>query len=333
MGSLRVVAFSALFLLLLVDLEAALIGEKQWTTYKRQFNKTYAPEHDYYHRWIFSAVDKLVRKNNIEYAQGKVAYFLKVNEYSDTDRSAVYANPPSMPAESIQGTGSKPANYKYYHEIQGGIDWRESGFVSPVRHQGECNSCWAFSTAGLLETHMAKKTGRRVAMSPKHLLDCVEKNGGCDGGWVSHAINYTRDNGISSWESYSPYKPQNDVCVYNPRGNQVLPRGYVILEPNEKKMAEVVYNIGPVTVSLDHLYTEFYEYSRGILSIPDCRNGKGFLKHSMLVVGFGTDPEGRDYWLIKNSFGEKWGENGYVRLARNAGNMCGVASLPQYPVF
>ncbi|KAH8247637.1 hypothetical protein KR038_007360, partial [Drosophila bunnanda] len=312
------VAISAFFVLLLVDLEAALVSEQEWAAYKKQFNKHYAPEYDYYHRWIYSPILEKVKKNNLEYAQGNVSYLLKVNEFSDADRSALFANPPSLPAESTLDPGSKPANYKYYHEIQGGIDWRQSGFVSPVRHQGKCNSCWAFSTAGVLEAHLAKKTGRRVSMSPKHLLDCVNKNRGCYGGWVSHAINYTRDNGISSWESYAPYEPHNDSCSYNPRNNQLSPRGYVILEADEKKMAEVVYNIGPVTVSLDHLYTEFYEYSRGILSIPECRNERILLRHSMLVVGFGTDSEGRDYWLIKNSFGKNWGEDGYVRLARNA---------------
>ncbi|KAH8336350.1 hypothetical protein KR059_003794 [Drosophila kikkawai] len=332
MVSLRLVAFSAIFLLLLVDLDAVLVSNAEWAAYKRLYNKAYAPEHDYHHRWIYSPIVAGVRKNNLEYAQGKVAYLLKVNEFSDTERSALFANSPPVPAESIL-PGSKPANYKYYHEIQDGIDWRQSGYVSSVKHQGNCNSCWAFSTSGLLEAHLAKKTGKQVSMSPKHLLDCVNTNSGCYGGWVSYALNYTRDNGISAWESYSPYKPQNEPCDYKPKSNQISPRGYVILKPDEKEMAEVVYNIGPVTISLDHLYSEFYEYSRGVLSIPKCRNKRIFLKHSMLVVGFGTDPEGGDYWLIKNSFGKNWGEDGYVRLARNADNMCGVASLAQYPVF
>ncbi|XP_020810798.1 cathepsin L-like [Drosophila serrata] len=178
-----------------------MVSNWEWTAYKLKYNKHYPPEHDYIHQWRYSAVAEVVRRNHREYAEGRVAYLLNINEFSDTDRKDRKAS------------------------------------------------------------------------------------------------------------------------------------GNVILEPDEKKMAEVVYNIGPVTVSLDHLYPEFYEYSQGILSIPDCRNGKGFLKHSMLVVGFGTDPVGRDYWLIKNSFGEKWGENGYVRLARNAGNMCGVATFAQYPVF
>ncbi|KAH8292964.1 hypothetical protein KR054_001500, partial [Drosophila jambulina] len=305
----------------------------EWDEYKITFNKTHAAKYDDYHKRIYSNIVEGVRKNNLEYAQGKVAYFMKVNEFSDTDRSALFANSPPIPEESCLAPGSKPAKYKYYHQIQGGIDWRQSGYVSPVQHQGHCNSCWAFSSAGVLETHLAKKTGKRVSMSPKHLLDCVKDNSGCKGGWVSYALNYTRDNGISSSESYSEYKTPNETCHYDPRNTQGSPRGYVILEADEKKMAEVVYNIGPVTVSLDHLYSEFYEYSRGILSIPNCRSGKYFLRHSMLVVGFGTDEEGRDYWLIKNSFGKNWGEDGYLRLARNAGNMCGVASLAQYPVM
>ncbi|KAH8243656.1 hypothetical protein KR032_009168 [Drosophila birchii] len=339
MGSLRMLILAVPTLLLLADLGTALVSDEEWAAYKNKYNKHYKFR-DNYHRELYDKKVEAVRSHNLKYERGQVGYFMRLNEYSDTDQKVIYSyrttmTPPVEAENNLKNLTNGIKNYTSYDNITGGIDWRQYGIVSPVKNQGtECSSCWAFSSSGVLEAHLAKKNGRLVELSPKHLVDCVEGNNGCNGGWVSMAFNYTRDHGIAPVESYPPYEPKTESCRYIPSTQDRLgATGYVNLKfGDEKELAEVVYNIGPVAISINHIYDQFEEYGGSVLNIKDCTTDKRSLKHSMLVVGFGTDPAEGDYWLIKNSQGTSWGEEGYLRLARNAGNMCGVASLAQYPV-
>jgi len=149
-------------------------------------------------------------------------------------------------------------------------------------------------------------------------VDCFPyPNQGCNAGWVSVAFNFKRDYGIASKESY-PYKPENGECRWDRRKSTGTLREYVTLTSNdERELAKVVYKIGPVAVSIDHLHEEFDQYFGGILRTPSCRNTNYDLKHSVLLVGFETHPKWGDYWIIKNSYGTEWGESGYFKLARN----------------
>lgn len=336
MGSLRRVMLCILLLWMFLELGTSTsTADGGWTQYKMRFKKRYKLD-DNYHRAIYNRKLRAMQRHNRLYLQGKVGYWMRLNEFSDSDQSVLFSYRTTVPPPLEPTTLGvrKPANYKSYNQIMGGIDWRKFGYISPVGRQGtECLSCWAFSTSGVLEAHLARKTRRLVPLSPKHLVDCVpQPNNGCLGGWVSVAFNYTRDHGIATLSSY-PYEPKAGRCRYDPRHRGGTLRGYVTLSNRcERELAEVVYNIGPVAVSIDHLHEEFEEYGGGVLRIAQCRSDRLYLTHSVLVVGFGTDATWGDYWLIKNSYGLSWGENGYFRLARNAGNMCGVASLPQYPI-
>ncbi|KAH8248678.1 hypothetical protein KR032_002054 [Drosophila birchii] len=228
--------------------------------------------------------------------------------------------------------GFAKGNYKFYHQIQNGKDWRQSGYISPVQNQGNCVAGWAMSTVGAIEAHMAIKTGRLTELSAQQLIDCNTSNFGCNGGYPSLAFNYTRNNGIASKASY-PYRGAQSTCSYDPSTSVGRIRSYVTLRAgDEKQLAEVVYNVGPVTAYIDGLHDSFVEYYSGIYQEPNCSTSRSQLTSPVLVVGFGTDSNGRDYWIIKNNSGSYWGEDGYMRLARNAGNMCGVASLAQYPI-
>ncbi|KAH8292994.1 hypothetical protein KR054_003219 [Drosophila jambulina] len=339
MGSLRMLLIAVLTLLHLIDEGSALVSDADWAAYKSKYNKHYTFD-DEHHRALYDKKVAAVESHNLKYANGQAGYFMKLNEFSDTDQNVLYTYrssiPPPVETENdLDVTSNAPSNYKRYDEITDGIDWRQYGYISPVGNQGtECLSCWAFSSAGVLEAHLAKKTGRLVVLSQKHLVDCAPTpNNGCYGGWVSVAFNYSKDHGIASQDSYPSYKPRTDSCRYTSRSSRRGAASYHTLKfGDEKELAEVVYNIGPVAISINHLYQEFEEYGGGVLSIPNCTTDRLMLKHSMLVVGFGTDPTTGDYWLIKNSQGTSWGEDGYLRLARNAGNMCGVASLAQYPI-
>ncbi|XP_037716566.1 procathepsin L-like [Drosophila subpulchrella] len=324
-----------LFLLLFAEFGRSLVTDMQWAQYKAKYRKHYKLD-DNYHRALYNRRVQTVANHNRLYSQGKVGFRMGLNEFSDTDQGLLFRYRTAVPPSQEPGVGfvAKPPGYKQYNQITSGIDWRQYGYISAIENQGtDCLSCWAFSASGVLEAHLARKNSRLVPLSPKHLVDCVPyPSNGCFGGWVSVAFNYTRDHGIATKASY-PYEPKQRDCRWKPQCSAGTLRGYVTLKNyDERELAEVVYNIGPVAVSIDHLHEEFNQYYGGILRIPSCKSDKAYLTHSVLVVGFGTDPTWGDYWLIKNSYGTEWGESGYFRLARNANNMCGVASLPQYPL-
>ncbi|XP_017082111.1 procathepsin L-like [Drosophila eugracilis] len=336
MSSLRLLLVQGLLLLILVQLGLTLVSDEEWAQYKAQYNKFYRFR-DRYHRGLYDKRVQLVADHNRRYFQGLEGFEMRLNQFSDIDQKVYYSDRLLItpPTDEESGAVRKPSNYKRYDEITKGIDWREYGYISGVGTQGtECLSCWAFSSSGVIEAHLAKKNGKLVPLSPKHLLDCVPyPNQGCKlGGWVSVAFNYVRQFGTATKASF-PYQPKKDECHWDPKNSAGTIRGHVTLtEGDEKELAEVVYNIGPVAVSIDHLHDEFVQYFGGILNISSCGSTKDDLTHSVLVVGFGTHPKWGDYWLIKNSFGTSWGESGYFKLARNANNMCGVATLPQYPL-
>uniref|UniRef100_A0A6P4EBQ2 Cathepsin L1 n=1 Tax=Drosophila rhopaloa TaxID=1041015 RepID=A0A6P4EBQ2_DRORH len=335
MSSLWLFVVQALFLLPLVQFGMALVSDAEWAEYKAQYNKQYK-FNDNFHRALYDKKVVAVANHNRLYDQGKVGFKMGLNEFSDTDQSVLFRYRTSMPIppEPFTEGVTKSPGYKSYDQITGGIDWREYGYISAVGNQGtECLSCWAFSATGVLEAHLAKKYSRLVPLSPKHLVDCVPSLiNNCKGGWVSVAFNYVRDNGIATKQSY-PYEPKVGACRLKNIRRPGIIRGHVTLTSrDERELAEVVYNIGPVAVSIDHLHVEFEQYFGGFLSIPTCRSDKLNLSHSVLIVGFGTHPRWGDYWIIKNSYGTAWGESGYFKLARNANNMCGVATLPQYPL-
>lgn len=128
-----------------------------------------------------------------------------------------------------------------------------------------------------------------------------------------------------------PYKAKGGHCKYNPKYSVATLRGYMdIPNGDEKKLQEAIALIGPISVAIDASHQSFWYYSSGVYYEPHCN--EDYINHAMLAVGYGTDEKGRDYYIIKNSWGEKWGEGGYMRLARNKKNHCGVASTATYPI-
>ncbi|MEE6514923.1 hypothetical protein FKM82_023375, partial [Ascaphus truei] len=151
------------------------------------------------------------------------------------------------------------------------IDYRKKGYVTPVRNQGACGSCWAFSSVGALEGQLKNKTGKLVVLSPQNLVDCVKKNDGCGGGYMTNAFEYVRDNkGIDSEEAY-PYVGEDQDCSYDPAGSPATCKSYkVIKEGSEKALKKAVGTVGPVSVGIDASLSTFQFYSKGIYYDPEC---------------------------------------------------------------
>lgn len=221
-------------------------------------------------------------------------------------------------------------------QIPASIDWREKGAVSEIKDQGHCGSCWTLAATGALEGQHFRKTGQLVSLSAQNILDCSTKyiTNGCNGGYRYYAFQYVKDNGGINTEDVYPYEGRDDnECRFNPKKSVVTDRGMVdVPKGNETALVVALATVGPVSVSIDATHYSFRFYSSGIYEEPKCL-AEDINGHAVLAVGYGTDEDGKDYFIIKNSWGKSWGENGFIRIRRNKNNHCGIATSAIYPVI
>ncbi|EGC32857.1 hypothetical protein DICPUDRAFT_92519 [Dictyostelium purpureum] len=211
------------------------------------------------------------------------------------------------------------------------IDWREKGAVSQVKDQGQCGSCWSFSTTGAVEGAHQIKSGNMVSLSEQNLVDCSGQYGnqGCEGGLMVNAFEYIIDNGGIATESSYPYTAAQGRCKFTKSMNGANIIGYKEIPQGEEDSLTAALAKQPVSVAIDASHMSFQLYSSGVYDEPACSSEA--LDHGVLAVGYGT-LEGKDYYIIKNSWGPTWGQDGYIFMSRNAQNQCGVATMASYPI-
>ncbi|XP_078526057.1 cathepsin K [Lissotriton helveticus] len=324
-----------LFILLLPTVISSLYPEEsldsQWNLWKKTYRKEYNSQMDeLLRRLIWERNLKYINNHNLEFAMGMHTYTVGMNQFGDMTSEELSKKMTGLIVPRTQRfTNDTDPELDEEGQIPDSIDYRKKGYVTPVRNQGQCGSCWAFSSVGALEGQLKRTTGKLVNLSPQNLVDCVKENDGCGGGYMTNAFAYVRDNkGIDSEDAY-PYIAQDEQCMYNPTGRAAKCRGFKeIPVGNEKVLKKAVARVGPVSVGIDASLSSFQFYSEGVYYDPEC-NGTD-INHAVLVVGYGIQKKAK-HWIVKNSWGEDWGSKGYILMARNKQNACGIANLASYP--
>lgn len=337
---------SVAVLLLVIQMTAALndvFVQHLWNKFKKSHGKTFlSDEHELQRFTNFKRNVDIIEKHNSEYSMGMYTYTLGINQFADWTveefKSKMLGSRFNM-TQFKEGNVATFMRLPQWMQVPDSVDWREQGIVTKVKNQGECGSCWAFSTTGSLEGAHARATGNLVSLSEQQLVDCSKKYGneGCNGGLMDNAFTYIKENGgVDTEESY-PYHAREGKCKFSKDTIGATCTGYADV-PSEKEDAlkEALATVGPVSVAIDATEEKFMLYKEGILVDNTCGNGTDTLNHGVLAVGYGTNSTSGgktlDYWIVKNSWGPSWGEAGYIRMARNKGNMCGIASAASYPL-
>merc|ERR1712042_268681 len=325
-------------LLLLVLAAVALAGQAdyaklQFAQFKEQYGKIYKTRSEHQMRFdIFQANLKKIEEHNKSGASWKKG----INEFSDLTEAEFqamylggYKHLPT-PAGNFT-TVSKPAK-----DLPAEVDWRKQGVVTDVKNQGQCGSCWAFCTTEMIETWAAIATGNLVELSAQQVTSCTPNplacggTGGCMGSIPQLGYSYIQLFGHASDDDYS-YVSGNTMdtedCLYDVTGTPAVVgiTGYDTFSNDMEGTMAHLANVGPLAVAVDASNWSFY--FGGVFD--ECKYSDNIaLNHAVQLVGYGTSSVEGDYWIVRNSWGHSWGEDGYIRLKRESSMECGTDSTP-----
>jgi len=317
----------------LVAVASARSLHQEFSNWQRVNNKLYSPseEASRYETWADNF--NFVQEHNVRFMAGLETFTVEMNKFADLTEvefaakfnMQTLAPPPhkSICTPAPAGSADHPVS----------ADWRTKGYVTPIKNQERCGSCWAFSTVGSMEGAHFKKTGKLVSLSEQNLVDCSKPEGnmGCHGGLMDLGFTYIKNNGgIDTEESY-PYTGKDGTCAYNKDNvGATIDSCFDIKSQDEKALQQAVADIGPVSVAIDAHLRSFQLYKDGVYHDRMCSSTK--LDHGVLAVGYDNSQSHGHYWIVKNSRGETWGKQGYIHMAKDKNNACGIATVASYPI-
>ncbi|KAG2430811.1 hypothetical protein HXX76_009787 [Chlamydomonas incerta] len=314
--------------------------ERAFGLWAAQHSRTYSEGSPEYTRRLGVFVDNV--RAIAEQHRRDPGVTLALNEYADetwsefaAKRLGLTITPEQLAAKEARSTRLQASGGWRYADVAAptAVDWRSKNAVSEVKNQGQCGSCWAFSAVGSIEGANALATGQLVALSEQQLVDCdTASNMGCSGGLMDDAFKYVIDNGgIDTEDDYSYWSGYGFGFWCNKRKQTDRPAvsidGYEDVPTNEPALVKAVSG-QPVAVAIC-AGANMQFYSKGVIS--SCCEG---LNHGVLAVGYDVSDKAQPYWIVKNSWGGSWGEQGYFRLKMGEGpkGLCGIASAASYAV-
>ncbi|XP_040577317.1 cathepsin L [Lepeophtheirus salmonis] len=312
------------------------VGEfsSEWTLWKKLHGKRYGSFQIEELRFkIFEENRIKIQKHNAEAQNGLHTYTLAMNQFGDLLQSEFLQGYTGLAQGFFSGENTVILDNSV--PVPSYVNWTKNGAVTAVKKSTYCGSCWAFSTTGSVEGQYFIKNKKLLSFSEQQLIDCSTQYGnkGCNGGLMDNAFKYLIDNkGIATEKKY-PYLDEEDNCKYNKTMAVGQISSFNDVKPgSEDQLKLAVAQIGPISAAVDTSSLSFIFYEKGIYIDNYCSSTNVDL--AVLVVGYGTDKaSGLDYWLVKNSWGTSWGDQGYIKMARNHKNMCGIATLASYPLI
>ncbi|GLJ37444.1 hypothetical protein SUGI_0760770 [Cryptomeria japonica] len=287
------------------------------------------------HGKLYNSLDETAKrlnifKRNVEYIHHhnrntSAGHWLGLNKFADLTNEefkALFSKKKTNPKRRSLGAMIKKAESC---KIPASLDWREKGAVTGVKDQGNCGSCWSFSTTGAIEGVNAISTGKLVSLSEQELVDCDSTNYGCDGGSMDYAFQWVIQNkGIDTESSY-PYTGTDGSCNIKKEAKKVVAiDSYTDVAESDSALLCAAAK-QPISVGIDGSAWDFQLYSGGIYD-GDCSSDPNDIDHAVLIVGYASQ-DGEDYWIVKNSWGTDWGIEGYSYIRRNTNKTYGVCAI------
>jgi cathepsin F len=307
---------------LIAALSCSLESEKSlnyFLKFMKQHNKEYKSTEEFIQRFeIF--VENLEKNSEYIHFENEEPMFSQFFDLTPKEFASTYL---TLDPTSLAEQRSKMTRYvrKTTEKVApDAYDWRDQGAVTPVKNQGTCGSCWAFSTTGNLEGQNKIVNKKLISLSEQQIVDCdtAGEDKGCQGGLMDNAFQYIQSEGGLQLEDDYKYTGKDGKCKVDKTKIALEVIGYNDVSQNEDEIAEVLFENGPLSVALNAQPLQFYF---GGIFHPIFCNPKN-LDHGVLLVGYGQE-NGKKYWIVKNSWGAVWGEKGYFRILRGSGT-CGI---------